>query len=136
MKKIIFVTSIICLFFVLGIFYIFFYNNNLFLLNKNNNTSNIIDTSMNFEKNSSEQIILEDNNINSQENNIENYEIKNHNGYIAVFKLNNNINTNIPMKITSINVKDLPEFDQKLLQAGIKVNNLQELNIILEDYCS
>lgn len=134
MKKIIFVTSIICLFFALGIFYAFFYNNNLFL--PNNNTNNIIDTSTNFEKNNSEHIILENNNINSQENNFENYEIKNHNGYIAVFKLNNNINTNTPVKITSINIKDLPEFDQKLLQTGIKVNNLQELNIILEDYCS
>lgn len=60
------------------------------------------------------------------------YVVKEYNGNIAIFEENNDT----PFKITDIRLSDLPDGDKKLLGKGISASNFQELNCILEDYCS
>lgn len=60
------------------------------------------------------------------------YIVKSYNGNIAIFENNNND----PFKITNTRLKDLPDEDKKLLNNGIRVSDYNELNCILEDYCS
>lgn len=79
------------------------------------------------ETNSKPCLVLKDN---KNKNPI--YELKEYEGNIAIFKLNENL----PYKITSISIKDLPEKDHNLLKKGIKVYSEKELNVLLEDYCS
>ena len=60
------------------------------------------------------------------------YELKEYEGNIAIFKSNEKT----PYKITSISIKDLPKKDREILRGGIKVSSENELNALLEDYCS
>jgi hypothetical protein len=60
------------------------------------------------------------------------YIVKEYNGKIAVFEEGKNK----PFKVTDSSVSDLPEYDRKLLEEGIKATTKQELQRILEDYCS
>ncbi len=53
-------------------------------------------------------------------------------GNIAVFEKDNPS----PVKITDVQIVDLPREDRELLKKGIKVNTKEELSNILEDYCS
>ena len=53
-------------------------------------------------------------------------------GNIAVFEKDNPL----PVKITDVQIVDLPREDRELLKKGIKVNTKEELSNILEDYCS
>lgn len=62
----------------------------------------------------------------------ENYELKEYEGTIAIFKTG----TNTPLKTTSIAVNDLPKTDRDMLKTGIKASSEEELNVLLEDYCS
>lgn len=60
------------------------------------------------------------------------YVVKEYNGNIAVFEEN----CDIPFKITDVRLSDFPDEDKKLLNKGIEASSSQELNCILEDYCS
>ena len=60
------------------------------------------------------------------------YIVKNFNGRIAVFE----DESTTPFKITEINIKNLPKEDQILLENGIRADSKEQLNSILEDYCS
>ena len=60
------------------------------------------------------------------------YVVKEYNGNIAIFEEN----SDIPFKVTDIRLCELPEGDKKLLSKGIPASSSQELNCILEDYCS
>lgn len=62
----------------------------------------------------------------------ENYELKEYEGTIAIFKTG----TKAPLKTTSIAVNDLPKTDRDMLKTGIKAASEEELNALLEDYCS
>lgn len=53
-------------------------------------------------------------------------------GNIAVFEKDNPS----PVKITDVQIVDLPREDRELLKKGIKANTKEELSNILEDYCS
>lgn len=64
---------------------------------------------------------------------ISGYIIKDYEGKIAVFDINDEEK---PSKIIPISVKDLPEADKNLLKEGIFAENKEVLNSILEDYCS
>lgn len=65
-------------------------------------------------------------------NNEGDYELKEYEGTIAIFKTGKKS----PLKTTSIAVNDLPKTDREMLKAGIKASSEEELNILLEDYCS
>lgn len=65
-------------------------------------------------------------------NNDGDYELKEYEGTIAIFKAGKNS----PLKTTSIAVNDLPKTDREMLKTGIKASSEEELNILLEDYCS
>ena len=60
------------------------------------------------------------------------YLVKEYEGKIAVFEEN----AASPFRVTSVALRDLPENDKILLKEGIKVTSLEELNDLLEDYCS
>lgn len=60
------------------------------------------------------------------------YCVKEYKGNIAVFENSKEK----PFRITNIAVDELPTEDQKLLKQGIKVSNQEELNNLIEDYCS
>lgn len=60
------------------------------------------------------------------------YIVKEYNGNIAIFEEN----SDVPFKVTDIRLCELPEGDKKLLSKGIPASSSQELNCILEDYCS
>lgn len=60
------------------------------------------------------------------------YCIKEYKGNIAVFENSKEK----PFRITNIAVDELPTEDQKLLKQGIEVSNQEELNNLIEDYCS
>lgn len=60
------------------------------------------------------------------------YVVKDYNGNIAVYESGRSE----PFRVTETLVKDLPYADKELLEFGIEANNIEELNIILEDYCS
>jgi hypothetical protein len=60
------------------------------------------------------------------------YVVKEYNGNIAIFEEN----SDVPFKVTDIRLCELPEGDKKLLSKGIPASSSQELNCILEDYCS
>lgn len=60
------------------------------------------------------------------------YVVKEYKGNIAIFEENKDT----PFKITDISIRDLPDGDKKLLIGGIHASTFQELNCILEDYCS
>lgn len=65
-------------------------------------------------------------------NNNKEYVVKNHNGYVAVFKEQ----SNSPMLKTDTLVNSLPYDDQEKLQNGILVQGDTSLRKCLEDYCS
>ena len=60
------------------------------------------------------------------------YMVKEYKGKIAVFE----DGQNKPFRITDIAIKDLPKADKEFLEKGISVSGKEELNQILEDYCS
>lgn len=60
------------------------------------------------------------------------YTVKNHKGNIAVFEQGKDT----PFRTTGIAVKELPPADRALLEKGINASDQEELNLILEDYCS
>lgn len=53
-------------------------------------------------------------------------------GNIAIFEKNKPS----PIKVTDVQIIDLPKQDRELLKKGIQVNTKEELSNILEDYCS
>lgn len=61
------------------------------------------------------------------------YIIKEKDGNIVIFKLNSEGRETI-YDVTSIEVQYLPETDLKQLKDGIKVNGLEKLNQIIEDF--
>ncbi len=60
------------------------------------------------------------------------YLIKEYKGNIAVFEKNEKV----PFRTTCITVSELPETDRSLLKKGILANSREEMDSILEDYCS
>ncbi len=60
------------------------------------------------------------------------YEIKEYKGNIAVFE----VGEKKPFRVTEIEVKNLPEADQKELKSGIEANDSDKLQTLLEDYLS
>ena len=60
------------------------------------------------------------------------YVIKEYNGKVAVFESG----SQKPFRATCTDVSDLPIADREILKSGIRVNNQDELNSVLEDYCS
>lgn len=60
------------------------------------------------------------------------YLIKEYNGNIAVFENGEKA----PFRTTCINVSELPEADRNLLKKGICASSREEMDAILEDYCS
>ncbi len=60
------------------------------------------------------------------------YIVKDYCGNIAVFEHGKDT----PFRTTGIVVKELPPADRALLGKGIDASNQEELNLILEDYCS
>lgn len=60
------------------------------------------------------------------------YYVKEYKGNIAVFEESKEK----PFRITNIAVDELPAEDQKLLKQGIEVSGKEELNDLIEDYCS
>lgn len=60
------------------------------------------------------------------------YEVKEYKGNIAVFE----VGEKKPFRVTDIEVKNLPETDQKELSAGIKAPDDEKLQTLLEDYLS
>lgn len=62
----------------------------------------------------------------------EQYTIKEYQGNIAVYM--NGVDR--PFRITDVDVRTLPQLDQERLKSGIQVSGAEELNRLLEDYCS
>lgn len=60
------------------------------------------------------------------------YIVKDYGGNIAVFEEGKDK----PFRITDVPVDELPDADKELLEKGLTANNQEELNLILEDYCS
>lgn len=60
------------------------------------------------------------------------YIVKSFNGNVAVFECDDCR----PFKITDVPINSLPYTDQEMLKKGIAVNSKNELNKLLEDYCS
>ena len=60
------------------------------------------------------------------------YIVKDYGGNIAIFEKGKDT----PFRITDVSINELPQADKELLQQGITANDQEELNIILEDYCS
>lgn len=60
------------------------------------------------------------------------YIVKDYNGNIAVFESDKDA----PFRITEVRVSELPSADKALLEKGIQASTQEELNRILEDYCS
>ena len=60
------------------------------------------------------------------------YIIKEYKGNIAVFENGEKM----PFRTTCITVSELPEADRNLLKKGICASSREEMNAILEDYCS
>ncbi len=60
------------------------------------------------------------------------FQLGEYEGNLAVFKSGNPI----PIKITSTMINELPDTDQQLLKQGIEASCEEEINILLEDYCS
>lgn len=81
-----------------------------------------------------DQNVLQNDDLNFEDKSkINGYIIKDYEGKIAVFDINDEEK---PSKITPISVKDLPEADKNLLKEGIFAESKEVLNSILEDYCS
>ena len=70
--------------------------------------------------------------VSAEETRAESYVIRDRNGKIAVFKSG----SDVPLKVTSTRTSTLPKPDIIRLKNGIYVQNKQELERILEDYCS
>lgn len=60
------------------------------------------------------------------------YKLKEYDGNLAIFKSD----APNPIKITSIEIQALPLKDQELLKKGIDASSEEELNDLIEDYCS
>ncbi len=60
------------------------------------------------------------------------YVIKEYKGNIAVFEGSEKL----PFRTTCIMVSELPEADRSLLKKGIVASSREEMDTILEDYCS
>lgn len=60
------------------------------------------------------------------------YILKEYNGKIAIF----HSDSDTPIKITNASIAKLPKDDQQALKAGIKAKDKNELNRLLEDFCS
>lgn len=58
------------------------------------------------------------------------YVLRDYEGYVAVFIENE---PDLPMTVTDIQVSTLREFDQILLQTGMKVQTHERLTMMLED---
>ncbi|SHH14381.1 hypothetical protein [Tepidibacter thalassicus] len=63
------------------------------------------------------------------------YEMKEENGYIAIYKYDENGNKNLVEK-TEFSIKSLPSIDQEQIKAGLVLDSLEELNQRLEDFGS
>lgn len=108
-------------------------------------------SSMNFKKqksnkNLSDQVLPDDilpddlliNNNSNQDNQNTNenemFLVKDYNGFIGVFKVDH---ANLQLcYIKDVKISDLPEKDQDMLKKGIFISGKNELNNLLEDYCS
>lgn len=95
---------------------------------KNYIEENVNSNEKNYEEENSKPCLINKENCNK--NTL--YELKEYEGNIAIFKSNEKS----PYKITSILIKELPEKDREILKKGIKVSSENELNTLLEDYCS
>ena len=60
------------------------------------------------------------------------FQLGEYEGNLAVFKSGNPI----PIKITSTMINELPDTDQQLLKNRIEASCEEEIDILLEDYCS
>lgn len=60
------------------------------------------------------------------------YIVGEYQGNVAIFEENNTS----PFRITNVSINDLPASDRELLQKGIHALGQEELNSIIEDYCS
>ena len=60
------------------------------------------------------------------------FQLGEYEGNLAVFKLG----SPIPIKITSTIINELPDTDQQLLKNGIEASCEEEIDVLLEDYCS
>lgn len=58
------------------------------------------------------------------------YVLRDYEGYVAIFAENN---SGFPMTVTNIQISTLTEFDQLMLQTGMKVQSHERLVMILED---
>jgi hypothetical protein len=63
----------------------------------------------------------------------EHYMLKEKDGYIAIYSIDENENTSLK-EVTSIITTYLPQEDKELLKEGIKVDGKEKLNQALEDY--
>ena len=63
---------------------------------------------------------------------IEYYIVSEYNGQIAVFIPNNKT----PVKVYDAYISTLPQKDQELLKEGVRAENVNELQLIIEDYTS
>ena len=111
---------------------LYFAENNSNQIIDNDNYKNYVEETVNNKKNYEEEnskpcLITKEN---CDKNTL--YELKEYEGNIAIFKSNEKS----PYKITSILIKELPEKDREILKKGIKVSSENELNMLLEDYCS
>lgn len=79
-----------------------------------------------------DNITSKDVNPNTVSTNSYTYIIKEYNGKLAVFE---SVQEK-PYKVTNLSLTILPEYDKQLLQKGIEVSSVKELNKILEDYLS
>lgn len=87
-------------------------------------------TDWNIEKFSTDEIILSQK-INEECG--EHYVLKNHDGLIAIYQINENGEEEF-LDETEISTEYLTQTDLIEIQNGLKVNGLEELNKILEDY--
>lgn len=60
------------------------------------------------------------------------YTLKEYQGNLAVYLEG----VDQPFRITDVDVRTLPQMDREALSDGIEANGIDELNRLLEDYCS
>lgn len=60
------------------------------------------------------------------------YTVKEYQGKVAIF----NSKSNLPLNIFDTYVSTLPQHDRMLLEEGITIENIEELQRIIEDYTS
>ena len=86
-------------------------------------------------KHTNENVQVKDNiitssDINQDKNLNEGYIVKKYNDQVAVFKEGDKT----PFEILDINIDSLPETDQKALETGISIKDVDKLRKLIEDY--